>query len=140
VRILADDPLQLSLILCDRPQNSAKYGADLLLWGQVETNSGIISASVPFLRMLFVSKKKEERGFSERKCVDAGPPKPMGVDVYTQNQALEKPLDFDTWAVAESEKKDPAWKPFITVPESLSSGSRGSTLIGDEKRHPLGTV
>jgi hypothetical protein len=42
--------------------------------------------------------------------------------------------------VAESEKKDPAWKPFITVPESLSSGSRGSTLIGDEKRHPLGTV
>jgi hypothetical protein len=129
-----------ALMLYSRPQNSAKYGADLLLWGQVETNSGIISASVPFLRMLFVGKKKEERGASERKCVDAGPPKPMGVDVYTQNQPLEKPLDLDTWAVAESEKKDPAWKPFITVPESLSSGSRGSTLIGDEKRHPLGTV
>lgn len=90
--------------------------------------------------MLFVSRKKEERGASERKCVDAGPPKPMGADVYTQNQPLEKPLKVDTWAVVESEKKSPTWQPFITVPDSLSEGSRGSTLIGDEKRHTLETV
>jgi hypothetical protein len=35
------------------PTNSTKYGNSLLLWGQVEANSGIISASVPFLRLLF---------------------------------------------------------------------------------------
>jgi hypothetical protein len=112
-----------------------------LLWGQVETNSGIISASVPFLRMLFVSKKREERGVSQRRLVDAGPPKPMGADVYSQHQPLEKPLEVDTWAVAESEKRGgPRWQPFITVPESLGSISRESTLIDHEKRQTLETV
>ncbi|PVH91383.1 hypothetical protein DM02DRAFT_477740, partial [Periconia macrospinosa] len=35
----------------ESPQNSARFGTDLLLWGQVETNAGIVSASVPFLRL-----------------------------------------------------------------------------------------
>lgn len=125
---------------------AARYGTDLLLWGQVETNSGIISASVPFLRMLFVSRKKEERGVMQRK-VEASPPKPMGVEAVSQNQPLEKPLEVDTWALFEKDKEkgvgegELGWQPFITVPESFhsQSGSRGSTLL-EPAQHPHMTV
>jgi hypothetical protein len=124
------------------PSNSARYGADLLLWGQVETNSGIISASVPFLRSLFLYKRKEERGVAHRK-VEVSPPRPMGEEAISQNHPLEKPLEVDTWALFESEKRSgqgsPGWQPFITVPESLSSGSRGSTLL-EPAHHPHATV
>jgi hypothetical protein len=124
------------------PWAAAKYGTDLLLWGQVETNSGIICASVPFLRMLFVSKNKEERGVTARR-VEASPPKPMGMEEVSQNQPLEKPLEVDTWALFEAEKRpdeeNPGWQPFITIPESLNSGSRGSTLL-EPAHHPHMTV
>lgn len=133
---------QQSLIYLRRPWNSAKFGADLLLWGQVETNSGIISASVPFLRMLFIGKKREERGVSDRRVVGASPVQPMRVEPPGQNQPLEKPLQVDIWAVAETEKRGgPAWGPFITVPESLSSIDKRSIELDQEKRHyPLETV
>ncbi|KAH7382534.1 hypothetical protein DE146DRAFT_231235 [Phaeosphaeria sp. MPI-PUGE-AT-0046c] len=130
----------------ESPWNSARYGSDLLLWGQVETNSGIISASVPFLRMLFVSKKKEERGVMPGR-VQASPPRRMGGEAVSQNQPLEKPLEVDTWAVFEKDKEkgasdgDAGWQPFITVPESFhsQSGSRGSTLL-EPAHHPHMTV
>jgi hypothetical protein len=130
------------MLWADSPWNAAKYGSDLLLWGQVETNSGIISASVPFLRMLFVRRQKEERGVTHRR-VEASPPKAMGEAGISQNKPLEKPLEVDTWAVFENEKHagegSPGWQPFITVPDSLSSGSRGSTLL-EPTHHPHMTV
>ncbi|CAO2652948.1 Nn.00g023590.m01.CDS01 [Neocucurbitaria sp. VM-36] len=125
------------MLWAESPANSARFGADLLLWGQVETNSGIVSASIPFLRLLFRRREKEERGVTQRK-IEASPPKPMEAAGVSQN----KPLEIDTWAFFGDEKKDgqgsPNWGPFITVPESLSSGSRGSTLL--EPTHPHGTV
>lgn len=133
------------MLWAESPFNSARFGADLLLWGQVEINAGIISASVPFLRMLFQKRKKEERGVTERK-IEVSPPKPMG----------EKPPSLDTWAIHELElehEKDleargeqgAAWQPFITVPESLSSGSRGSVRLEnlerlEPKREPHSSV
>ncbi|KAH8698167.1 hypothetical protein GQ44DRAFT_85405 [Phaeosphaeriaceae sp. PMI808] len=130
------------MLWAESPWNSARFGADLLLWGQVETNSGIISASVPFLRLLFLRRQKEERGVTQRR-VEAGPHKPMGAEDIKHNQPLEKPHKIDTWALFETEKKSgegsPGWQPFITVPESLSSGSRGSTLM-EKPMHPHFTV
>ncbi|KAH7072563.1 hypothetical protein FB567DRAFT_597949 [Paraphoma chrysanthemicola] len=120
------------MLWAESPWNSARYGADLLLWGQVETNSGIISASVPFLRSLFLYQRKNERGVTQRR-VQESPPKPMGQEPVSQNRPLDKPLEVDTWALCEVEKEsgegDPGWQPFITVPESISSGSRGSALL-----------
>lgn len=116
----------------------------MLLWGQVELNSGIISASVPFLRLLFRSRKKEERGVTQRK-IEAAQPQPMGEAALSVNRPLEKPLEVDTWALFETEKRSgdlgsPGWQPFITVPESLEgSGSRGSTLL-DPAHYPHQTV
>jgi hypothetical protein len=125
------------MLWAESPWNSARFGADLLLWGQVETNSGIISASVPFLRLLFRRREKEERGVTQRK-IEVIPPKPMGAAEGGHNQ----PLHIDTWEFFGDEKNDgegsPNWGPFITVPESLSSGSRGSMLL--EPTHPHVTV
>jgi hypothetical protein len=116
------------------PSNSARYGTDMLLWGQVESNSGIISASVPFLRMLFFSKKKEEPALPPPRKMSAGP---------QQNQPLEKPLKVDTWALNDTEKGadegGPKWQPFITVPDSLSSASRPSMSL-EPVHHPHSTV
>ncbi|KAF2184649.1 hypothetical protein K469DRAFT_458484, partial [Zopfia rhizophila CBS 207.26] len=42
-----------------RSQN--RYGTELLIWGQIEVNSGIVSASAPFLMPLFRRKSKERR-------------------------------------------------------------------------------
>jgi hypothetical protein len=134
------------MLWAESPWNSARYGSDLLLWGQVETNSGIISASVPFLRMLFVSRKKEERGVTQRRVEASPSPKAVAAGGTSQNQPLEKPLEVDTWAVFENEKEKRdeegglGWQPFITVPESFHDGdSRGSTLL--EPRHqPHATV
>ncbi|KAF2026359.1 hypothetical protein EK21DRAFT_115923 [Setomelanomma holmii] len=132
----------MAIVASSSPWNSARYGPDLLLWGQVETNSGIISASVPFLRSIYLYKRKEGRGVT-RRIVDAGPPKPMGQEAISQHRPLEEPLQVDTWTVFETEKdlgKDGLrWQPFITVPESLSSGSRGSTLL-EPAHHPHLTV
>jgi hypothetical protein len=121
------------MLWAESPSNSARFGADLLLWGQVETNSGIISASVPFLRLLFLSKTKEERGVPQRN-MEVMPPRPMGVDAFSQH----KGLDLDEWPLKNHEKADegpasPTWAAFVTVPESLSEGSRHS--IGLEPAH-----
>jgi hypothetical protein len=124
------------------PAAAARYGTDLLLWGQVETNSGIVSASVPFLRLLFKSRKKEERGVMERRVVDMGPPKPMGRDDLAQTilPEIETYHFFEDEKEREKEKEKEKeleagmWNPFITVPESLSSGSRGSTRLEPVQR------
>ncbi|KAF1913236.1 hypothetical protein BDU57DRAFT_522013 [Ampelomyces quisqualis] len=112
------------MLWAESPWNSARYGSDLLLWGQVETNSGIISASVPFLRMLFVRRKKE----TQRKVEASPSPKAVGGAGSSQKQALEKPREVDTWAVFENEKEmrdgeegGLGWQPFITVPESFQT-------------------
>jgi hypothetical protein len=95
--------------------------------------------------MLFVGRKKEERGVMQRN-LEASPPKPMGGEAMSQNQPLEKPREVDTWAVFENDKEKQAgdgemgWQPFITVPESFSqSGSRGSVLL-EPKQQPHMTV
>ncbi|KAJ4319721.1 hypothetical protein N0V94_003780 [Neodidymelliopsis sp. IMI 364377] len=108
------------------PWNSAIYGSDLLLWGQVETNSGIISASVPFLRLLFKRKERSER-LSGRKVVEIVSPR------VGRRPQLE-PLEMDTIMLFPRNEKDeeagsPSWKPFITVPASVGDRSRGSAYL-----------
>ncbi|KAF1843574.1 uncharacterized protein K460DRAFT_396847 [Cucurbitaria berberidis CBS 394.84] len=119
------------MLWAESPSASARFGADLLLWGQVETNSGIISASVPFLRLLFRRREKEERGVTQRK-IDMSPPKPMGGGGTSQNKPLE--IEYEK----NGGEGSPSWGPFITVPESLGSASRNSTLV--EPTHPHMTV
>ena len=106
------------------PWNSAIYGADLLLWGQVETNSGIISASVPFLRLLFKRRERAERLASGRKVVEIVSPR-------VGRKPQIEPLEMDTIMLFPKTEKvmeegKERWKPFITVPASLGERSRGS--------------
>jgi hypothetical protein len=67
----------------------------------------------------------------------------MGEAGLSINRPIEKPREVDTWALFETEKRSgegsPGWQPFITVPESLNSGSRGSTLL-EPAHHPHTTV
>lgn len=117
----------------ESPQNSAEFGADLLLWGQVETNSGIISASVPFLRLIF--RGRDRRESSEKQRV-LSPPKQIP-------DSDNKPMEIDSMAFFTGPDDagpngSPLWKPFITVPASLSSSSRGSAHL--EPEHPHLTV
>ncbi|KAF2180572.1 hypothetical protein K469DRAFT_729814 [Zopfia rhizophila CBS 207.26] len=114
--------------------NSGRFGADLLLWGQVETNSGIISASVPFLRLLF---KGKDRGLSEKER-GLTPPRPRNA---TSNMPLELPSLAIFSGPDVGPNGSPIWKPFITVPASLSSSSRDSaTLTTTHQQHPHATV
>ncbi|KAF1960806.1 hypothetical protein CC80DRAFT_501063 [Byssothecium circinans] len=137
----------------ESPQNSAKFGPDLLLWGQVETNAGIISASVPFLRLFFRGREKEaeEKGVVARspvgrRGVAAGakemgmrpPGEARGDDGGDGKDENNKPLQIDSMAFFEGEDErgpngSPVWRPFITVPESLSS--RGSGMLEPQKEY-----
>ncbi|KAF2846499.1 hypothetical protein T440DRAFT_432484 [Plenodomus tracheiphilus IPT5] len=123
------------MLWAESPSNSARFGVDLLLWGQVETNAGIISASVPFLRLLFTGKERQERAATPARVVDIGPPKPMGGDQLSQNRAPH----LETWAFGFDDdkvaEKSPRWGPFITVPESLSSRSRSSAKLEATRPH-----
>lgn len=119
----------------ESPFNSARFGADLLLWGQVETNSGIISASVPFLRLIFRRRASSSKaGSNEKRRRVISPPKPIPTD--------NKPLEMDSEAFFDGPDKgpdgDPQWKPFITVPASLDDSTRGS--IAGEPVGPHTTV
>ncbi|KAJ4291775.1 hypothetical protein N0V90_009670 [Kalmusia sp. IMI 367209] len=120
----------------ESPQNSALFGSDLLLWGQVETNSGIVSASVPFLRLFFRGREREpsEKGGppAPRRIKEIGPPQPVQPD--------NKPMEVGSMEIFEGEKRDeeagsgsPGWGPFITVPASLSS--RGSGMMEPVQAH-----
>lgn len=106
------------------PEKSAQFGADLLLWGQIETNSGILSASVPFLRLLF---GRRERGPEEKRRV-ISPPQPIPSD--------NNPMQIDTlnFFTQEGPNGSPVWDPFITVPASLT-GSRGSGMLEPTRPH-----
>ncbi|KAI4668783.1 uncharacterized protein J4E78_002611 [Alternaria triticimaculans] len=140
------------MLWAESPSNSARFGNDLLLWGQVETNSGIISASIPFLRLLFRSTQKEERSATPVK-VNRVPSRPVQIDAFSQHKALdmgEWPLQ-DVKRASEQDNcfitiheetvrtRGSAWGPFITIPESLSSASRGETLL-EPQQHPHMTV
>lgn len=123
--------------------NSARYGDDLLLWGQVEINAGIISASVPFLRLLFTERGEvQEQAVAPPRVVDIGPPIPMVEDRLSQTRQL--PLE--TWGDVEKQGNNPRWGPFITVPKSLSlslilsSGSRYSMSSEPEPVRPHSTI
>lgn len=120
------------MLWAESPANSARFGVDLLLWGQVETNAGIISASIPFTRLLFTGKEKVERGIILRR-VEMSPPKPMGDGQPSQHDMLE----VKTWANDEKEvgKGGLNWGPFITVPKGLSSDSRDSTRLEPVRFH-----
>lgn len=52
------------LVLWSKDSKSrAKFGTDLLMWGQIEANCGIVGASAMFLRPLFTQffQKRENR-------------------------------------------------------------------------------
>jgi hypothetical protein len=107
------------------PWNSAIYGADLLLWGQVETNSGIISASVPFLRLLFKRKERAERLASGRKVVEMVSPR-VGKTPQLEPLEMDTIMLYPNNANEKDEEAQTEWKPFITVPASLGERSRES--------------
>jgi hypothetical protein len=114
------------------PAKSVQFGTDLLLWGQVETNSGIISASVPFLRLVFGRKEKEPE--DKRRII--GPPKPVPEDSEKEKRFQIETFKF--FEESEGENGNPAWDPFITVPASLNSesrGSRGSGMLEPARPH-----
>ncbi|EMD64878.1 hypothetical protein GGP41_002865 [Bipolaris sorokiniana] len=133
----------------ESPYNSARYGADLLLWGQVETNSGIISASVPFLRLLFRNKeKKPQQSGTPQKIFatppEAQPPTPPKDDEYSPRKVPdvemwplpnEKGLDrgdsvgFITIHERSTIARESNWGPFVTIPESLSSDGKDSPYL-----------
>ncbi|KAF2636911.1 hypothetical protein P280DRAFT_408307 [Massarina eburnea CBS 473.64] len=132
----------------ESPQNSAQFGADLLLWGQVETNAGIISASVPFLRLFFRGREKEaeEKGVVARSPAGRRGVREMVISPPQQAQLKEegggRPLQIESMAFFEGEGEgedergpngSPVWKPFITVPASLSS--RGSGMLEPQKEY-----
>lgn len=120
------------MLWSESPANSARFGTDLLLWGQVETNSAIISASVPFLRPLFQSKSKEERGVTHRRP-EISPPRPM----RGPEDGMDKELDIMSWTLKEGDEpeKSPRWGPFITVPVGLGSGSASSIRVEPPHSH-----
>lgn len=116
----------------ESPQNSARFGTDLLLWGQIETNSGIVSASVPFLRLMFRNSRErdpEEKMFARRKVREIKSP----VEAPSDGQPLQKEgreeFEGDGQRDVEQGRGSPEWGGFITVPESLSSRSRGSEML-----------
>jgi hypothetical protein len=111
------------------PEKSVRFGTQLLMWGQVETNSGIISASVPFLRLVFGRKEKQPE--DKRRII--GPQNPVPEDL--ENREKFQIETFKFFEESEGENGSPAWDPFITVPESLSSGSRGSAIMEPAKPH-----
>ena len=124
----------------ESPQNSAVFGSDLLLWGQVETNSGIVSASVPFLRSVFRGREREpdEKPLAKRRVQEIRRP----VEVQAEGPPLQKGSMeiFDGGRGGDEEEGggSPEWGGFITVPASLSSGSRGSVML--EPARPNMTV
>lgn len=128
----------------ESPQNSAAFGSDLLLWGQVETNSGIVSASVPFLRLFFRGREREpdEKGRARRKIKEIEAPVPMPVESDGEPLRKASMEMFDGSRRRDEEEGlggggggsgSPAWGGFITVPASLSSGSRGSMMVERSK-------
>lgn len=125
------------MLWAESAANSARFGTDLLLWGQVETNSAIISASIPFLRLLFQSRKIEECASTGPRRVEVSPPKPMRY-AGDENVALDKELDIESWPLTErsAPEKSPKWGQFITVPVTLhaTSGSRASSMHAEPSR------
>ncbi|KAI8931157.1 hypothetical protein NX059_011510 [Plenodomus lindquistii] len=132
------------VLWAESPLNSAKFGVDLLLWGQVETNAGIISASVPFLRLLFIRKERRrvrEGAASPPRAVVMGSPSPMGgleedgaprLEMEAFEEGKEKGLVMEM-----DVEKSPQWGTFITVPEGLSEGRESE---GVEPTRPRSAV
>lgn len=102
--------------------NSAVYGSALLLWGQVEVNSGIISVSVPFLRLLFKRKERAERRASGRKVVELVSPR-LGRKPQLEPLEMDTIMPFPRDVNEKDEEAQAVWKPFITVPASLRERS-----------------
>lgn len=129
----------------ESPQNGARFGTDMLLWGQIETNSGIVSASVPFLRLMFRNTRErdpEEKMFARRRVREIKSPKEGPSDGQPlRKEGAEK---FEGERQGDEEKGQvgrsgsPEWGGFITVPASLSSVSRGSEML--EPVNPTMTV
>lgn len=109
----------------ESPYNSAIYGSPLLLWGMVEINAGIISASVPFLRLLFKKKERQERRGYTRKVVEIQSPR----SPWLGRKPEIEPLEMDTIVLfpkgtnEHKEDEEKGWRPFITVPASLGDRS-----------------
>lgn len=124
----------------ESPQNSAKFGSDLLLWGQVETNSGIVSASVPFLRLFFRGGRDGGAGRErERELEDKAPRRGVReiakLQPQPQPREMEEPEQKGSVEMFDGGRGSPEWGGFITVPASLSSGSRGSAMLEPVNAH-----
>ncbi|KAF1980218.1 hypothetical protein BU23DRAFT_585987 [Bimuria novae-zelandiae CBS 107.79] len=121
----------------ESPENSAVFGTDLLLWGQVETNSGIVSASVPFLRLFFrgSDRRPDEKPLARRKVQEIRSPKKIPTDgVPLQKESMEF-FDGRKGNEESGGSGSPEWSGFITVPASLSSASRGSAILEPVQAH-----
>ena len=46
-------------------KSRSNYGTEVLIWGQIEVNCGIVSASAMFLRPLFKRGREQIRGMLE---------------------------------------------------------------------------
>ncbi|RMZ73522.1 integral membrane [Pyrenophora seminiperda CCB06] len=116
------------------PSNSARYGNDLLLWGQVETNSGIISASIPFLRLLFRDREIEEKGTIQKTPKKITTPTPTPAELEAQSQPEVHGEDQGSHQ-SEKPAQKPAgqiglhWGPFITVPQELNPRTGGNPQL-----------
>ncbi|KAF2796734.1 hypothetical protein K505DRAFT_347710 [Melanomma pulvis-pyrius CBS 109.77] len=82
-----------------RTQN--KYGTELLTWGQVEVNSGILGASAPFLRVVWrrlVSKWKGKvpvmRGKVQVRRAERGEVEEREVNIAAPEKVMEAGIDI----------------------------------------------
>ncbi|ORY03658.1 hypothetical protein BCR34DRAFT_69010 [Clohesyomyces aquaticus] len=125
------------------PAAAAKFGSDLLLWGQVETNAGIISASIPFLRLIFRGRDRERERALEKEKAFSPPRRPTGATARPTGNS-NRPLEIPSMAFFSDPdvgpNGSPVWKPFITVPESLNSSARDSAVLEAQQIHPHQTV
>jgi hypothetical protein len=95
---------------------------------------------VPFLRHLFAGR---DRTADQGKDV----PKPMGQEVkgpVKMGEAemwedVEREKDYEKEKDVEKGEEKAGWKPFITVPDGLSRGGPGDTVV-ETVQKPHGTV
>ena len=123
-----------------------RYGVDLLLWGQVEVNCGIVSASIPFLKKLFgwalgpASTSDDETPGEERVWRQPESRSKAGSD---KNKKMGKKLcnlSLSSMGRPETEEGELGWKPFITVPQSLSDKGSRTDSVGDFELAELGKL
>ena len=116
-------------------ENASKYGSDVVLWGQVEVNCGIVCASFPFLQSLF---KRDSAGGRPK----VSPPQPRKWPVPRSWRVPPSTKDIESVSADSSDHLTmnttvPFWSPFITVPESLSTQCSRETRMSRSPEHDV---